>query len=264
MEAGQVSTVHYLRNIWRHTNEHLQAIRELRIARELVASIENGHLAHFFKRSGVITQLVKKDTQCPDIALLINWLFPIDINHLRTPILERGMPLNVILDQSALGGRGSRGTRGSSRTKITQFVERDTSTARYEDVLNLKIPVQQGRFEIVHARHTFRHVGEDLDDLGLRQPILESRVHKINKTPSRAELHEKKDLITTSAQLRRMGVNVLDNMPVTLELLHRLDLRPHIGERGLVRNSHPLQHSRFGAIDGMGQSHDVDMGETAF
>ena len=61
-----------------------------------------------------------------------------------------------------------------------------------------------------------------------------------------------------------MRINVLDNVPVALELLHRLNFGPHVCQRSLIRNGHPLQYSRFVAIDGMGKSHDVDMGETAF
>lgn len=80
------------------TDQHLQTIRKLRIAVKLVASVQNGHLADLFERSSVVAQLVQQNTQCPDIALLVNGLFAIDINHLRASVLQSCMALNVILD----------------------------------------------------------------------------------------------------------------------------------------------------------------------
>lgn len=116
----------------------------------------------------------------------------------------------------------------------------------------------------MHTCHALRDVGEDLQDLRFRQPVLQPCIHEVDETTSRAELHQQEDLVSAALELRRVRVDVLDDVPVTLQLLHGLHLRPHVRERSLVRDGHPLQHSRLGSIDGVRESDDVDVGEATF
>ena len=61
-----------------------------------------------------------------------------------------------------------------------------------------------------------------------------------------------------------MRVHVCDDLAVALELLHGLDLGPHIGECIFVCTGYPLQDSRLGgSVVGFGYADEVDMRETA-
>lgn len=174
------------------------------------------------------------------------------------------MPLNVILDKPALSsgrGRRSRGRRGS---KIAQLVDRGTPGQGDQNILDLEIPVQQGRLEIVHARYPFGDIREDGQDLGLRQPVLQPRVHEVDETPSGAVLHEEKDLVAAALELGGMGVNIGDDVPVALQLLHCFHLGPHVGQRGLVRDRDSLEDGDIRTIDDLGEADDIDMGESTF
>ena len=101
------------------TNKLLDAIRELGISWELETRIQDGHLSHLFKRCGVVAQLVQEHTQSPDIALLIDGLLSVYVDHFRASVLQRSMPLYIVLDQPSLcSSLGSWAWR-SGRSEIT-------------------------------------------------------------------------------------------------------------------------------------------------
>lgn len=233
--------------------------------RELVARIQDGHLPLLLKRCCVITELVQEDTQRPDVALLVNGLSPVDVYHFRAAILHCGMPLNVIFYQTALGGVGGSWTRRRGRAKVTQLVHLCGAVSGYQDVLDLEIAVQKRRLKVVHAGDTLGDVGEDVQDLGLGQAVLQARVHEIDQAPAGAELHEQEDLVPPSLELRGVRVDVGDDLAVALELLHGLDLSPHVRQRVLVRHGDALEHRRVVLVPRtVGHLDNVDVCEAAF
>src|SRR5690242_3384705 len=60
-----------------------------------------------------------------------------------------------------------------------------------------------------------------------------------------------------------MRVEVCDNLVVALQLLHGLDLCPHVGQRLLICAGHPLQDGGlWGAPIVLGYADEVDVRET--
>lgn len=232
--------------------------------RKLVARVQNSHLTLLLKGCGVITELVQKDAQRPDVALLVNGLPPVDVYHFRTAILHRGVLLDVILNQTSLGSIGSSWARGRSGAEIAELVHPGGAVRGNQDVLNLQVAVEERRLEVVHAGNTLGDVTEDVEDLGLGQAVLEARVHEVDQAPAGAELHEQEDLVSPSLKLRGVRVDVGDDLAVALELLHGLDLGPHVCQRVLVRHSDALEHSDIILVPRLvGHPDNVDMGEAA-
>ena len=85
---------------------------------EFEGRVQNGHLSLILKWGSIIAQFVQQDPQCPDIALLVNWLFPVDIDHFRTAVLKSCMTLNIVLNQAALGSIRGRWPWRSSGPEI--------------------------------------------------------------------------------------------------------------------------------------------------
>lgn len=139
---------------------------------EFVGSVEYGHLSLLFKWSCVIAQLVQKNTQSPYIALLVNWLPPIDINHLRAAILHGCVPLYIIFNQTSLGciGGSRPGWRGG--TKVAELVYLGGAGECNKNVFDLEIAMEKRRLEIVHAGDTFGDVAKDLENFGLGEAVL--------------------------------------------------------------------------------------------
>lgn len=173
------------------------------------------------------------------------------------------MALHVVLNEPTLGcGGGSRPWRGSG-AKVAELVDLVARDGGDEDVFDLEISVEQWGLEVVHGGHAFSNIREDVQDLGLRQTVLQACVHEVNQTSARAVLHEQKDLVATSLELRGVRVHVGDYLLVALELLHRLHLCPHVGQRLLVWHGDSLEHSDLGrAAIRPGDADQVDVGET--
>lgn len=246
------------------TYELLDSVRKLRVGWVFECGVQDGHLPHLFKGRSVVTQLVQQDAQRPDIALLVYGLFAVYVNHLRTAVLQRSMPLHIVFDQPALGGCCSSGPgrcRGAKVAELVYLVPRD---GRYQDVFDLEVAMEERGFEVVHGRNALDDVGEDMENLGLRQSMLQPRVHEVDETAPRAELHEQKDLVSARLELRSVRVHVGDNLAVSLELLHRLHLGAHVGECIFVGTGYSLQHRRLGcAVVGLGDADEVDVREAA-
>ena len=116
----------------------------------------------------------------------------------------------------------------------------------------------------MHASNTLCDIPKDLQNLWLRESVLEPCIHKINQTSSAAEFHEQEDLISTAIELAGMAVHVGHNVPVSLELLHGFHLRPHACQMVLVRDSHSLEHGDLMLVIVSWDSGNVDVSEATF
>ena len=116
----------------------------------------------------------------------------------------------------------------------------------------------------MHASNTLCDVSEDLQNLRLRESVLEPRVHEIDQSSSAAEFHEQKDLISAAIELTGVAVHICHDVPVSFKLLHGLNFRPHASQMVLVRDSHPLEHSDFMFIIFSRYPGDIDMGKATF
>lgn len=182
----------------------------------LERGIQDGHLADLLERSSIVAELVQQDAQRPNVTLLVDRLPAPNIDHLRTPILHGCVTLNIFLNYSAFLGICSSGSWGSGTTKIAQFVDGALWCVCDEDVLDLQISMQERWLEVVHGRDTLADVGKDVQNLWLGQAVLQARVHEVNQTTARAELHKQEDLVAAAFQLTGMAVDVRDNMLVAL------------------------------------------------
>ena len=121
----------------------------------------------------------------------------------------------------------------------------------------------------MHAGNTLGSVGEDVENLWLGEAVLESRVHKVDEAASTTVLHEQEDLISAAFELRGVGVDVGNDFGVASELLHGLDLVPHVCQSLLVGDSDAFEDSGIGGNivvggEGRGEADDVDVGKAAF
>lgn len=248
------------------TYEFFDPIGEGRVGRVGEGGVQDGHLAELFKGRGVVAQLVEQDAQGPDVAFLVNGLLTVDVYHFRATVLQGRMALHIILDETALGGRGGGGPRGRRGAKVAELVRGVAVDGCDEYILDLEIAVQERWLQVVHGGDALGHVGEDVQDLGLGQAVLQACVHQVDEAAARAELHEQKDLVAAALELRGVRVEVGDNLGVAVELLHRLDLGTHVGEGVLVGAGHALEHGRSRQarrLNRLGDAHQVDVGETA-
>jgi hypothetical protein len=226
----------------KHTNQRLQTRGKWRVMRIFERGIENSHLADLLKRSGVVAQFVQQDTQSPNVALFINGLPAPDVDHFWTSVLHSRVPLDIFFNQSALLCGGSSWPRSSGTAKITKLVNRTLCRVCDEHIFDLQVSVQERRLEVVHGSQTLADVAKNVQDFGLGQAVLQTRVHKVNQTTARAKLHEQKDLVAAALELAGVAVKVCDNVLVSLQLLHRLDFCTHVGEGILVRTGNSLEH----------------------
>lgn len=125
--TGDLEHLIYIQPVCRILFQHLgyqqlQLIREQWIGRKFKACIQDSHLAALFERRCIVTQLVEKHSERPDIALLVNRLFPIDINHFWASILQGGMSSDVIVDTLTFCSIGCGWSGGGRRTKVTQLI----------------------------------------------------------------------------------------------------------------------------------------------
>jgi len=232
------------------------------MAGEAIAGIENGELSLLLKGGRVIAEFVQQHAQSPDIRLLINRLLPINVHHFRASVLQRSVLLHVFFYKATLDSCRRCGSWLSSGSEIADLEPFARRRRRYQDVFDFEIAMKQRWLEVMHASNSFGNIGEDFEDLGLCQPVVQSRVHKINQTTAVAIFHEQKHLISAPAKLRGVGVHVRNNGSVALEPLHRLDLGPHVAQSIFVRYGHALQHGKIGPPDGLRQLDQIDMGET--
>lgn len=216
------------------------------------------------KGSSVVAELVEENTEGPYVGLFVDGLPPIDINHLRAPILQRSVLLNVFVKETTVGhrGRGRAGGRGGA--KVAELESLRAAAVGDEHVLDLEIAVQKGGLEVVHAGDALGYIGKNGKDLGLCQAVLQARVHKVDETAAIAVLHQEEDLVAATAQFRGVGVNVGDDGAVALEALHRLDLGSHAAEGILVGHGNSLEDGEIGAGDRAGELDEIDVGKATF
>ena len=116
----------------------------------------------------------------------------------------------------------------------------------------------------MHASNTLCDIPKDLQDLGLRESVLEPCVHKVDQTSSAAKLHEQEDLVSAAIELAGMAVHVGYNVPVSFELLHGFHFRSHACQMVLIRDSDSLEYGDFMLIIVSWDSGNVDMSKATF
>lgn len=248
----------------RPTDKLLYPVRELGICRKFEARVQDSHLANFFKGSRVVTQLIQQNAQRPNVTLLIDGLFTVDVDHFRATVLECGVPLYIVLDQPPFCRRLGSRSWWSCGAKITELVYPTGANRSYQDVLDLEVAVQQGRPQIMHGCNALGHVGEDVQNLWLGKSMLQAGIHEVDQATAGAVLHEQEDLVAPTLQLRGMRVDVGHNVAMTFELLHGLHLCSHVGQGVLVRDRNPLQHADvWQAFIALGYAHQVDVRKSA-
>lgn len=89
------------------------------------------------KRRRVVAQLVKEDTEGPDISLLVDGLSLVDIDHLGGTVLQRRVSLYIIFGLLYILERLGYivASREGGRAEITQF---ELIMGQNEDILNLE------------------------------------------------------------------------------------------------------------------------------
>lgn len=246
-------------------DEGLDAVGKGRVMGVFERGIQDGHVSDVLERGCVVAQLVQQDTEGPDVTLLVNGLSPPDIDHFGGTVLHGGMALDVLLNQTAFGSIGGRSTGRGGTAKVTQLVGDGLGSGRDgdENVLDLEVAMQQGRLQVVHCGDAFADVGEDVEDLGLGQTVLQTGVHKVNQTTAGTVLHEQEDLVATALELAGMAVYVANNVLVALQTLHRLDFGTHVGQGILVRDGDTLEDGDRGLVVWRGDADDIDVSKAA-
>ena len=86
---------------------------------------------------------------------------------------------------------------------------------------------------------------------------------KVNQSSTIAIFHEQENLVASAFQLRRVGVNVGDDVPMALQFLHGLHLDPHTGQGIFVRDSHTFEYRSVISLDWLGEPHEIDKGKAS-
>ena len=121
-----------------------------------------------FERRRIVAELVEKDTQCPYIALLVDRPTQVNVNHFRSPILQRRMSVQIGLQSPNLLNVVGYALDRSCAPEIAEFVR---IGAGLQDILDFEIAVEEGRFQCVHGSEPFAYVNENLEDFMFCEPF---------------------------------------------------------------------------------------------